>query len=62
MDFINEVDPASLDGQNEKLSVNKSLSVEDMIDFDSIMFANLNERDEESDDYYLFQFGVGGPA
>ena len=62
MDFINEVDPASLDEQNEKLSVNNSLSIEDMIDFESIIFDNLNERDEESDDYYLFNFGVGGPA
>lgn len=62
MDFINEVDPTSLDEQNEKLSVNNSLSVEDMIDFESIIFDNLNGGDEESDDYYLFNFGVGGPA
>jgi|TARA_B110000967_G_C18898189_1_gene572410 hypothetical protein len=62
MDFINEVDPTSLDEQNEKLSVNNSLSIEDMIDFESIIFDNLNEGDEESDDYYLFNFGVGGPA
>jgi|SaaInl59LU_5_DNA_1037362.scaffolds.fasta_scaffold14311_2 hypothetical protein len=62
MDFINEVDPTSLDEQNEKLSVNKSLSVEDMIDFEPIMFDQFDESDEESDDYYLFNFGVGGPA
>jgi len=59
MDFINEVDPTSLDGQTEKLSVEKSNTIEDMVDFESI---NFNEYDEESDDYYLFQFGVGGPA
>lgn len=59
MDFINEVDPASLDGQNEKLSVEKSLLVENLIDFES---AYVVVDDEESDDYYLFQFGVGGPA
>lgn len=59
MDFINEVDPASLDGQTEKLSVEKSLLVENLIDFESAYIA---VNDEESDDYYLFQFGVGGPA
>jgi hypothetical protein len=59
MDFINEVDPTSLDGQTEKLSVEKSFLEEDMIDFESYIFG---EDDEESDDYYLFQFGVGGPA
>ena len=62
MDFINEVDPTSLDEQNEKLSVNKSLSMEDMIDFEPIMFDQFDESDEESYDYYLFNFGVGGPA
>lgn len=62
MDFINEVDPASTDGQNEKLSIKKSFTEQDMIDFESILLLRTSENDEESDDYYLSLFGVGGPA
>ena len=54
MDFIDEVSPTSLDGQNENLSIE---IYQNLIDNSSIYF-----EDEESDDYYLFQFGVGGPA
>lgn len=54
MDFIDEVRPTSLDGTKEELSVEMSAIFDD--------YYYIDEYDEESDAYYLVQFGVGGPA
>lgn len=54
MDFIDEVCPTSLDGTKEELSVEISHNIYD--------YEYIDEYDEESDAYYLVQFGVGGPA
>lgn len=56
MDFIDEVDPTSLDDQKNEMSVELIHEIYDEFS------AYLSCEDEESDDYRLVQFGVGGPA
>ena len=57
MNFIHEVDPTSLDGMKKELSVTKSVTPDEELQFDPGYYT-----EDENDDYYLFQFGVGGPA
>lgn len=56
MDFTDEVPSASLDESRNEVSVEL---IHEIYDEFAIY---LSYDDEESDDYYLVQFGVGGPA